>query len=274
MKLSVRKIVVAGLFLCLSLLAQPRQALGEPADTAQIERLIRQLGSERFAEREAAGKALDAIGEPALPALRKAQGSSDLEIRRRVAALLKSIARQRALARAKAWTAIEKFGGDMQSKDGTPDGITGCVDFHSRPVGDVEAVVLPWLDDALSLNLGGSRITDNALAYIETFYRLEVLTLAGTAVTDTGLKHIEKLTTLHWLELAGTQVTGTGLVHLKKLTKLTSLDLGRTPITDAGLEHVKEFQGSSNIETLRHPSYRRGVSKTEETPEIGLSGSL
>jgi WD40 repeat protein len=51
---------------------------------AEVDRLINQLGSEDFAEREAAGKALEAAGEPAVKALQKAATeSSDAEVRRR-----------------------------------------------------------------------------------------------------------------------------------------------------------------------------------------------
>jgi hypothetical protein len=55
----------------------------------EIEKLIQQLGSPRFAEREAATKRLEAIGEPAVDALRKAVASNpDAEIRRRASSLL------------------------------------------------------------------------------------------------------------------------------------------------------------------------------------------
>ena len=55
-----------------------------PRPTAiDVEQLIRQLGSDKFEEREAASKALERIGEPAFPALRKAAGRDDAEVRRR-----------------------------------------------------------------------------------------------------------------------------------------------------------------------------------------------
>jgi hypothetical protein len=46
---------------------------------AEVERLIRQLGSDEFARREAASQALLGIGEPALPALYEAAHSRDAE---------------------------------------------------------------------------------------------------------------------------------------------------------------------------------------------------
>jgi tetratricopeptide (TPR) repeat protein len=58
-------------------------AAGRP-DARLIERLIRQLGSPQFAERDAATKQLKDIGDPALAALREAaKGNDDPEVRRR-----------------------------------------------------------------------------------------------------------------------------------------------------------------------------------------------
>jgi hypothetical protein len=54
--------------------------------------LIKQLGHEEFTKREAASKELDAIGEPALDALRKAAASDgDVEIRRRAERIVQSV---------------------------------------------------------------------------------------------------------------------------------------------------------------------------------------
>lgn len=63
---------------------------GKEMKTERIARLIRQLGDDVFAKREAASKELDAIGEPALDALRKA-GADDAEVRRRAERLITSI---------------------------------------------------------------------------------------------------------------------------------------------------------------------------------------
>jgi RNA polymerase sigma factor (sigma-70 family) len=68
--------------------AGPRQEAKAPPATpvaeAEIERLIKQLGSEKFTEREAATTALEKIGEPAYDALRRAaDAGDDVEIRRR-----------------------------------------------------------------------------------------------------------------------------------------------------------------------------------------------
>jgi RNA polymerase sigma factor (sigma-70 family) len=61
------------------------------SDQAQIPKLIDQLGSDKFAERERATKELDKIGVPALEALRKAAQSDDPERRNRAQQLVQKI---------------------------------------------------------------------------------------------------------------------------------------------------------------------------------------
>jgi hypothetical protein len=65
-------------------------------DAARIARLIEQLGADTFAEREAASKALDQIGAPALEAVQKATRSRDAEVRKRAAELAGKIGRRAA----------------------------------------------------------------------------------------------------------------------------------------------------------------------------------
>lgn len=65
----------------------------EPAD-----RLVQQLGAARFADREQAVRDLNALGPPALPALRRARQSPDPEVRTRAAQLVERIAFNQAMA--------------------------------------------------------------------------------------------------------------------------------------------------------------------------------
>jgi hypothetical protein len=61
-------------------------------DAAEIGRLVQQLSSSSFAEREAAKQRLETIGDPAVPALRAAAGKgADLEMRLRSERLLSEI---------------------------------------------------------------------------------------------------------------------------------------------------------------------------------------
>lgn len=67
----MRALLITAVTLCLVVSASPG---GPPADVAQ---LIRQLGSDDYAEREAAHQKIEALGESALDALRKAASESD-----------------------------------------------------------------------------------------------------------------------------------------------------------------------------------------------------
>jgi WD40 repeat protein len=72
---------------------EPKQEANRGSDSAEIDRLIRQLGSDKFTEREGAGRALQAIGLPALDALLNAAAKSDdAEIRRRASQLVEVLA--------------------------------------------------------------------------------------------------------------------------------------------------------------------------------------
>jgi hypothetical protein len=79
----------------------------EPADKDHIAKLVDQLGSGNFKQRDAATKELDAIGEPALDALRQAEQSGDGEKRRRAADLIQRIGRRSDTARITAPTMVE-----------------------------------------------------------------------------------------------------------------------------------------------------------------------
>ncbi len=61
-------------------------------DGAQIEELIKRLGSEEYSVREKASEELRKIGKPALEALRKAAESPDPEVRTRAKSLLQELA--------------------------------------------------------------------------------------------------------------------------------------------------------------------------------------
>jgi hypothetical protein len=57
----------------------------------EIQRLIDQLGNERFKDRERATQKLSKLGKPALPSLKEATKSPDPEVRRRAQQLVERI---------------------------------------------------------------------------------------------------------------------------------------------------------------------------------------
>jgi WD40 repeat protein len=118
----------AGLVLTLSRVA----AEDEPARASEIKRLIAQLGSHNYKEREAAGKRLEALGEPAWVAVRQtAAATPDLEIRHRAERLAQIIGRR-------VFVAVRRFTGHS---DGvitvavSPNGklaLSGAVCYQSK----------------------------------------------------------------------------------------------------------------------------------------------
>lgn len=68
--------------------------LSATPDSGEIDRLIKQLGDEKFARREAACKALEQIGPAALDPLRRACGNEDPEVQRRAKELVRAIERR------------------------------------------------------------------------------------------------------------------------------------------------------------------------------------
>jgi hypothetical protein len=77
----------------------PNVPAAEPPDAVRVSRLIAQLGSAVFAEREEATRALAALGPVALDRLRQAAETSDPEVRRRAAKLLPQAERRLAADR-------------------------------------------------------------------------------------------------------------------------------------------------------------------------------
>lgn len=92
-----------GLGSCLTGAARPE----ETTTAERVARLIALLASPKFAEREEATRALDVLGPAALPALREAANSEDIEVGRRAETLVKQIERRVERARILAPTSLQ-----------------------------------------------------------------------------------------------------------------------------------------------------------------------
>jgi hypothetical protein len=92
-------VVVVAVGMAAVAIEPPDVPRAEPHVPERVAKLIQQLGSEQFKEREEATRALEAIGAPALPALRQAAMSKDLEVRRRAVKLIVAIERRLDTAR-------------------------------------------------------------------------------------------------------------------------------------------------------------------------------
>jgi hypothetical protein len=83
--------LVLVLFLGLGALIAIPTGAAAPIEAKKIDKLIEKLGGDDFNDREKASAELDAIGAPALEALRKATKSKDVEISKRAADLIAKI---------------------------------------------------------------------------------------------------------------------------------------------------------------------------------------
>jgi hypothetical protein len=108
-------ILIASLgFVLLASLPSPAE---EVASKEKIDRLIEQMGSSAFAERQKAMQALDAIGGPALEVLKKAAQGGDAEVRSRAGDLVKKIETRLTREKVLAGKRVHLVGKDMPVKD-------------------------------------------------------------------------------------------------------------------------------------------------------------
>lgn len=101
-------------------------SITDGGDSAQILILIRQLGHTRFESRQDAADGLKEIGLPALPALQKALGDDDLEIRHRAERLIGEIEHQAYERR------LESY---LSDPDGAPGDLLPGLDVFRETIG-------------------------------------------------------------------------------------------------------------------------------------------
>lgn len=136
-----------------------------------------------------------------------------------------------------------------------------AIDYFERIGGTViqsegRDVIRRWLGrilgheyalDAVELDLSGTRISDQGLAYLQDLEGLRSLSLYGTSVTDAGLVHLAPLTGLQKLWLDRTDITDAGLAHLAPLQALEELWLDRSKVSDAGIERLAKLSALEGL---------------------------
>jgi hypothetical protein len=233
----------SGLLAMLSLLAAEPGA-PKPSDADSVDRWVRQLGSDNFEEREAASKALNQLGGPALSALEKAVTSDDAEVRRRAADLIQAIG---ARVDREGREAVLALGGTVEKSVVDP-GHSLIVHLPVPKLTDADLQSLKWPRRISYLDLSGTQATGSGLAGVKSLAGLNYLILAGAKTTDAGLAPLEGFPNLTHLTLSGKGITDAGLIPLKGLGKLERLELDDVSVTDAGLVRLK---GLSNLISLR-----------------------
>jgi uncharacterized protein YjbI with pentapeptide repeats len=266
-------LVIIGVALLLAL--PPSQRSSAAPDSERIQRLIEQLGSGSFTERESAMQSLLEIGKPALPALFKAACGDDLEIRRRAKALIPKIDTE--------VTALQARGAILHRDNSLPDKPVLGANLSQAAFTDADLVNLRGFHKMYSLIVCGPRITDAGIANLEHLTaltqlqlyanqltdaelerlkkldKLTTLNISNTKITDAGLAHLKAFRRLRVLNLDGNNVTDAGLVHLKELPALEYLDLNQTKVTDAGLVHLKELKKLKRLRVVGTKVTKEGM---------------
>jgi hypothetical protein len=105
-----------------------------------------------------------------------------------------------------------------------------------------------FFHDVKTVQFFSRPVTDDDLAPLATFDRLEELSISGSPITDAGLRHIAGLGELRTVSLFDDRgLTDAGVAHLAGLTKLRTLALDNAGLTDAGLAHLGRM---TDLETL------------------------
>ncbi|MEQ9285254.1 MAG: DUF2231 domain-containing protein [Cyclobacteriaceae bacterium] len=98
------------------------------------------------------------------------------------------------------------------------------------------------------LNLSGTNVQDEGLAYIGQLTNLTKLKLNQTQITNEGIKHLQSLKNLEYLNLYGTKITDQSVESILQLTGLKKLYIWQTEITQQGLEKIKESAPHLQVE--------------------------
>jgi uncharacterized protein (TIGR03067 family) len=144
---------------------------------ARITRLIEQLGDDCFDQREAASRELEAMGERALAALRKAVASrDDPEIKRRAEQIIHAFAGKVAKRE------LEQLQGNWYLISYETDG--------KRIKGEDKAHVLSFKGDKWSIHVGGQVFQAGVVQRIEVmekFNAIDLLIVEGSVVRATAV---------------------------------------------------------------------------------------
>ncbi|MGH9659656.1 MAG: leucine-rich repeat domain-containing protein, partial [Bryobacteraceae bacterium] len=123
-----------------------------------------------------------------------------------------------------------------------------AIDLASSWITDASLGQVASLKDLRRIDLAHTRITDQGLERLKVLQNVTDLNCYfAERLTDDGVAHLKGWTRLERLNLRGTQVTSKVFEHLAKLAGLRSLDLAHTQIDDDGFEHIA---GLPRLESL------------------------
>ncbi|MCC6589401.1 MAG: hypothetical protein IT168_22065 [Bryobacterales bacterium] len=110
--------------------------------------------------------------------------------------------------------------------------------FYAELVTDEGLAVLRNWSRIERLNLRGTKVTDNTLSILAGKNTVKSLDIGYAEVTDSGLQNLVRMKGLRELAFGGNKLTEVGLEVLRSLPQLTKLDIAGQQRTDSGLWFV------------------------------------
>ena len=91
-------------------------------------------------------------------------------------------------------------------------------------------------------------VTDEGLAAIREWKKLQRLNVHGTKISDTTLEHIAGIKSLVSLNVGSAMVTDVGIERLASLPNLKELTIGGNNLGDAGLQALRQIPGLTYLD--------------------------
>jgi hypothetical protein len=120
-----------------------------------------------------------------------------------------------------------------------PDGSIRALSFRRGWVSDADLDRIAQLDKLERLDLSETRVTDLGLLKLKELKNVRELNLFyAELVTDEGLATMRNWSKIERINARGTKVTDNTLALLAGKTTITALDIGFAEVTDSGLQHL------------------------------------
>jgi internalin A len=116
--------------------------------------------------------------------------------------------------------------------------------------------------------------TDEDLAQLGHFPRLQELIFRGPFVTEEGLSHLQGLSRLKELAVENLGMTDAGMAFLSGLHDLEGLSLYECRVSDVGLVHLEHLENLTALRLVRTQVTAEGVNRLSQAlPNLKVSGS-
>lgn len=296
--MTLRAFIIAswllGMAAPLSLFAQtPASPAPAAATPDQIAKLVSQLDSDVFFEREMATVNLVKAGAAAVEPVADLLEEKSLEVTLRAIHILKSLAMcgdeqaetlaverleratqlRRPLTARRIELAIAGIGNERQARTieilqrlgakfsatTTPFGVQVDDEITEVEIGEEwrgeekDLRHLRWLGSIHKVTFSGQRVTDGWLKAIAGFQNLTDLRIKRAKITDDGIAHIRNLPRLVILSLRYMPIGDASVDHLVNLKTLQKLEIYGTDVTPAGAERLR-----TEINEFVKLDFRRG----------------